>query len=177
MKNKKFIKEIVFYASVIVIALLIRYFVGGTMFVQGDSMTNTFQNHDIVVEEKISYYFSEPKYGDVVIVNDVINPFENTGEKKRLIKRVIGVPGDTIEVKNGVLLRNGKKIDEPYIKEKMEQDVDQVKVKKGTYYVMGDNRNNSLDSRILGSIPKDRIDGRIVLELWDDVFNTSFKLK
>lgn len=177
MKKKAVIKEIVFYASVIVIALLIRYFVGGTMFVQGDSMEGTFQNNDVVVEEKVSYYFSEPKYGDVVIVNDVINPFEVNGKEKKLIKRVIGVPGDTIEVKNGVLLLNGEKVNEPYIKEKMEQDFDKITVKKGTYFVMGDNRNNSLDSRILGSIPKEKIDGRIVLELWGDVFNTSFKVK
>lgn len=172
----KWAKELLFYGGVILIAICVRMYVGGTMLIDGESMEPTFQHHDVVIVDRISYHTGEPKLGDVVIVDDVVDPFDQTTKSKKLIKRVIGLPGDTLEVKNGELIRNGEKITEKYINEKMAQDMVEVTVEKGTVFVMGDNRNNSLDSRILGAFPREQIYGRIVLELFDDVFNTDFKI-
>lgn len=173
----KWAKELLFYGGVILFAVCVRIYIGGTMLIDGESMEPTFQHHDVVIVDRISYHTGEPKRGDVVIVDDVIDPFESKPNKKKLIKRVIGLPGDTIEVKNGELIRNGKKVKENYINEKMKQDMPEVTVEKGTVFVMGDNRNNSLDSRILGAFQREKIYGRIVLELFDDVLNTDFEIK
>lgn len=149
----------------LILAMVVKFFVADIVHVRGESMEPTIQNKDILVMEKVSYYFKEPKVGDVVIVT-----FDNYEE--RLIKRVVGVPGDEIEIKDGFLYRNGKKVEEPYIKEKMEGDEELVEIPKGYVFVLGDNRNNSLDSRYFGAAKFSEIDGKVLFEVKNDLFKT-----
>ena len=166
-KKKSMGREIMEYGIVIlaaiIVAFLVRYNIGQLVVVKGDSMNPTFQNKDIAISSIISYHKHKPKRGDVVIVQS-----EQLHEK--IIKRVIGVEGDTIEVKDGVLYRNDKRVKEAYIKEKMEGTVAKTKIDKNHVYVMGDNRNNSADSRVLGAFTLDDVKGKVVLELWNNPF-------
>lgn len=170
VENKKSTKrEILEYAIVIVIgialALLIRIFVAQIFLVSGQSMEPTLQNRDAGIVYLGSYRKHDPKIGDIVVVK------ENHINKK-IIKRVIGKPGDTIEVKDGVLYRNDKAVEEPYIKEKMKYDYPKITVPADNYFCMGDNRNNSSDSREFGTFSKDQIIGKLVFELWNNPFKT-----
>jgi len=126
----------------IAIGLCIRYFAMPVKVI-GHSMEQTLQNGDYMLMDRMSYRNSNPQYGDVVVTNSGL---EN-GQKK-LIKRVIGLPGDKIVVKDGHVFRNGKMSNESYIKEEMlpTEFVTDV-VPEGQVFVMGDNRNDSLDSR------------------------------
>lgn len=149
VKNEKtsiaqIIKE---YAVVIIgaiaLTLLISAFVKPGQVV-GESMTNTLQNNDLVLISKMAYKSHAPEYKDIVVLNT------NIDNGRILIKRVIGVPGDTVEIKDNVVYVNGDKLDESYIREPMVNNQDmKVVVPEGKIFVMGDNRNNSLDSRSL----------------------------
>jgi signal peptidase I len=142
--------------TVIIISLIIRFFIIENVEIVGQSMEPTFQNGDWVVMDKISYRFTDPKIGDVVIVD--------LGNKK-LIKRVVGTPGDHIYIKDGALYRNGEKVKEDYIKEPMDGEMTDYVVPQGDVYVMGDNRNNSADSRYYGPFEKSQLNGRIIFEI------------
>ena len=178
-KKKSTQRELLEYLIVIIIGVSLAFYVrsnvGQLFLVDGQSMEPTFQNHDFAVSSIISYKHNSPKIGDIVIVQaDTIN--------KKIIKRVEGLPGDTLQIKDGYLYRDGKKINEPYIKEKM-TNIDEFQtpydlmqsaytVPKGTVFVMGDNRNNSGDSREFGPFPNNKILGKVVLELWNNPFKT-----
>ena len=111
-------------------------------YIKGKSMEPTVYNKDVVIVNKLIYKLKEPKYKDVVIFHSDIDG------GKYLIKRVIGVPGDTIKITNGKLYVNKKEVKENYIKNKMINKKDyNVKIPQGKIFVMGDNRNVSLDSR------------------------------
>jgi signal peptidase I len=148
------------WVTAIIVALLIAFFIKQFMFaffqVSGDSMIPTFINGERVLVDKIPYYFHEPNYGDVIIFH--ATPTED------YIKRVIGKPGDEIEIKNGNLYRNGQKLSEPYIKEPMNpRQIFKIKVPSDELFVMGDNRNNSKDSREIGPIELHQVIGRVDL--------------
>lgn len=150
------------------LAMVIKTFVIDVVYIRGQSMEPTFQNGDVVLAEKLTGRFGEFDYGEVVIVSAE----KIEGIKKHLIKRVIGKEGDTIEIKDGVLYRNGKEVKEEYIKETIKQDFEKVTVGKGQVFVMGDNRNNSTDSRSIGAFDVKEIKGRVFIELADNVFVT-----
>jgi len=138
------------------VGLLLRFFVIEFVNVSGHSMTPGLEEGQIVLVEKISKHFSEPDYGDVVIVK-----FKSVDERY-YVKRVMGLPGDTLEVRDGKVLRNGKALDEPYILEDyIDTPMDQITVPEDHIFVMGDNRNNSTDSRSshVGAIPEKDIIG------------------
>jgi len=147
----------------IFVAYLVRYNIGQLVVVKGNSMNPTFENKDIAISSIISYRNHKPKRGDIIIA-------QSDQLHEKIIKRVIGVEGDTIEVKDGVVFLNNKKIKESYIKEKIEGTVEKTTVEKNHVYVMGDNRNDSADSRVLGAFPLDEIKGKVVLELWNNPF-------
>jgi signal peptidase I len=158
-KNTKmsFIIEIII---VIIIALLLRLFIIEVIKVVGESMEPTLMNEELVLIEKVGYYFSEPSRFDIVI-------FEREGEVELLVKRVIGLAGETVEIINGEIYINGEKLkDDTFYKEKLNYDFPAVTVPKGKIFVMGDNRGNSKDSRYFGSIEISRIRGRGILIIW-----------
>ena len=105
--------------------------------------------------------FSGPQRGDIVILHD---PREQAG--KELVKRVIGLPGELLEVSAGRVYINGRLLDEPYIHRKWSGDKPPVRIPEGEYFVLGDNRDGSADSRYFGLVPRDLIVGKAALRTW-----------
>jgi len=124
-------------------------------------MEPTLQNGERVMVEKISYRFRAPKRGEIVIIK---NPLKR---RDIYIKRVVGLPGDSIEVKNGCIFINGVLLDEDYIAEPLNSWYSgNFFVPEGHVFVLGDNRNHSDDSRRIGPIPYNDVVGRVVLVYW-----------
>ena len=146
---KKFLKEYVPYIVIIILVLLFKRFIMSPIKVNGDSMNTTLKDKDIMILNIIGYRFTDIKRFDIVVVD---------GEKEYLIKRVIGLPGEKIEYKNNKLYVNGKYVKDKYGK-KITNDFS-VKVPKDSYFVLGDNRTNSLDSRYFGAFKKKEILGK-----------------
>jgi signal peptidase I len=146
------------------IVLLLRAFVFQLSTVKSYSMEPTLYEKEWLFINKIAYEFGKPERGDVVIFKD-----PGPEHKQYLVKRIIGVPGDTLEIRNGQLYRNGELTIEPYTDSKIEyEDVPAFKVSAGHYFVMGDNRRQgaSRDSRHFKEVPEDIIKGRADLIIW-----------
>ena len=126
---------------------------------------------------KLSYDLHDVNRGDVVVFE---NPGDGDTTTKDLIKRVIGLPGETVEARDGQVVINGQPLDEPYLERDVEtrgaichtetkpgcQGPDKIVVPADSYFVMGDNRANSRDSRFIGAIPDSRIIGRAFVRVW-----------
>ena len=147
-----------------VLALVLKNYVIINATVPTGSMENTIMAGDRILALRTSYWFSDPERGDVVVFED---PDDPTG-KTLYVKRIIGVGGDTVEVKDGDVLVNGQVQDEPYIKEITEGDFGPYHVPEGCYFMMGDNRNDSLDARFWENtyVEKDAILGKVVLRYY-----------
>lgn len=147
----KFLKECVPYLVIILVVVLIRTFLVTPVRVQGTSMTPTLQNKDILVLKKYDHSY---KRFDVVVLN-----YNGT----RLVKRIVGLPGETISYQDGTLYVDNKDVKEEFINQKTEDfslnSLGIEKIPDGYYFVMGDNRNNSTDSRYIGLISKKDIIG------------------
>lgn len=141
------------------IALLLRMYIIQPYRVEMTSMVSTLEPNDLVLVEKISYKFSKPHRGDVVVFRP---PNDSTS---MYIKRVIGLPGDTISIANDTVYINGKPLEEPYVHSPM-ADMPETAIPEGKVFVMGDNRSVSLDSRSFGPIEISSIIGRAVLVYW-----------
>jgi signal peptidase I len=164
-----------------VLAFGIRSFVAEARFIPSGSMLPTLQIDDRLIIDKISYRFANPSRGDIVVFNPTAQ-LEKEKYKDAFIKRVIGLPGDRIDVKSGEVYINGKILSEKYLGEAPGQDwstTDKMSsgdhpikwptnglVPEGSYLVLGDNRNNSYDSHYWGFVPKDRIVGKATLRFW-----------
>ena len=144
----------------VVLAFVIKMFLFDFVLVQGSSMHPTLENGDRLIINKIEYRLGEPDYGDIVILN-----YSSSVE---YVKRVIAKGGDTIAIKDQVVYVNGEPIDEPYVNTDPYGDFPEVTVPEGTYFVMGDNRENSTDSRSLmvGFVPVKNIMGKAVWRIW-----------
>lgn len=157
MKNKN-MKKILGYVIPGVIgvcAALIASIFFGFVTVSGRSMQPTFNNGKYLITQKM---FNEYKQGDIVIAH--IN-FQDKNED--IIKRIIAVAGQTVEIKHGKVIVDNKELNEDYIKEQMiDQTFDKITIPEGYVYVMGDNRNNSLDSRNLGPISLNNLKGKVL---------------
>lgn len=127
--------------------------------VDGFSMRPTLQDGEYILVNKLAYKFSEPVRGDIVVFVFPVNPEED------LIKRIIGVPGDTITIQDGMLTVNSVVVDEPYINAPPAYN-GTWQVPKGELFVLGDNRNDSRDSHQWGLLPIENVIGRAVLIYW-----------
>lgn len=143
----------------IIAAAIIIAFIFETVSVDGSSMYPTLRNNDRLIIEKVTYYFRSPKPMDVIVMK---NPRNNS---ERYIKRIIAVEGDKIEIYNNKVYINGSLKDELYIFENRINDFSEITVPKNTVFVLGDNRNNSTDSRILGPINLKLIVGKAFIRL------------
>lgn len=162
-------KEVWEFVKLIVVSLLIiipiRLYIAQPFIVRGSSMDTTFENGDYLIIDEVSYQFEKPHRGEVIVFRYPHDP------SKYFIKRVIGLPGETIEIKDGVVtVKNdaypeGFKLEENYIQgETLPGSYKQLGDKE--YFVMGDNRPFSSDSRYWGSLDENYIIGRALVRLW-----------
>lgn len=154
----------------VALAVVIRYFLLTPIVVDGYSMMPTLHDKDKMIVNKIGYVLGEPERFDIIVFH--------APEKKDYIKRVIGLPGDTIEYKDDVLYVNGKAYEEPYLDENkkeykkldpvgpLTEDFKKEPVPEGHLFVMGDNRRSSKDSRHIGFVSIDEVIGKTSLVLW-----------
>lgn len=173
------------FAVAIVLALLIVTFVGQRVRVDGKSMESTLQDNDNLICDKISYRFKDPERFDIV----VIHPYEEESNgwfgdfvlwakrlvflapaRDRWIKRIIGLPGEEVRIDTqGNIYINGEILEESYGKEVIQDPgmaIEPIQLGDDEYWVMGDNRNHSSDSRVIGPVPRDRIVGRAFVRIF-----------
>jgi len=167
-KNKKTIKaEIYEWVKSIVIAFLLSLLIRATTIeafgTPTGSMQPTIGTADRMLGEKISYHFRNPHRGEIIVF---VPPPQATTQKIKFLKRVIGLEGDTIEVKNSKVYVNDKSLTEPYLKEVPLYDFSKIKVPKGYLFVLGDNRNNSADSHIWVFVPRQNVVAHIIFRYW-----------
>jgi signal peptidase I len=148
-----------------ILAIGIRQFVAEARYIPTGSMLPTLQINDRLIVDKLSYRFNAPQRGDIVVFNPT-DALEKQNFHDAFIKRVIGLPGDKIEVKEGRVYVNGQPIREEYIEEPPQYQMEAKVVPPDAYLVLGDNRNNSYDSHYWGFVPRDRIIGRAVVRFW-----------
>ena len=148
--------------AAVVMALLIRTFIVELYIVDGPSMKPTLQHEERLVVNKFIYRLRNPEKGEVLIFRYPRDP------SRDFIKRVIATGGDTIEIKEGRVYVNDQLLKEDYILEKTRTEYPKVTIPEGTVFVMGDNRNNSDDSRFadVGFVPLDLIKGKAVIVFW-----------
>ncbi len=153
---KDFFGWVVAIGVAVVIGLFMHIFVIEAFVVDGASMEPTFYSNDRIILWKSAYLFSEPKRGDIIVFRYPSDP------SRDFIKRVIGTPGDTVEIKNGYVFINGREIEEKYINTFPLNNFSARKVPPRSYFVLGDNRNNSMDSRDenVGFVPRSYIVGK-----------------
>lgn len=167
-KEKNILKEIIPYIVIVIVVVLIRSFIITPVKVDGASMVPTLSDNEILILKKYDHTFERFD----IIVFDYNN--------NRLIKRVIGLPGDYVEYKDDKLYINGKHVKEPFTRNsnttdfKLE-DIELDKVSKDCYFVMGDNRDNSTDSRIIGEVCMEDIKGSTNFSIFP--FNSFGKIK
>ena len=172
-KECNILKEILSWIIYIVVVIALTYivitYVGQRTEVKGESMMCTLQDGDNLIVDKISYRFRDPKRYDIIVF-----PFEYE-EDTYYIKRIIGLPGETVSIRDGCVYINGELLeDENYGREVMEEidgllyQMDDVKLGDEEYFVLGDNRNNSTDSRdpSVGTLTKEELVGRAWIRIW-----------
>jgi signal peptidase I len=159
------VEWVVIVAAALLAALLIKTFLLQAFYIPSDSMNPTLVQRDRVLVNKLSYHFHDVHRGDIVVFKRP--PLETDPKIKDLIKRVIALPGDTVEGRDGQILIDGRTLKEPYLaKNSPMNDFSARTIPKGHYWVMGDNRGNSKDSRAFGPIAKSLIVGRAFIRVW-----------
>jgi signal peptidase I len=191
-KSKSIIREISEWVLLIVAAFFIASLIQSELFalteVNMESMMETLEPGDKLIMNKLAYNFDEPQRGDIIIflrdepvngvlgrasiyISDIAKKLNKDFRRNRLIKRVIGVPGDTIEIVDNVLYVNGVEQNEPYARidpyEKivLNRQLEKVDVKAGQLFVMGDNRGHSMDSRDFGVISQSWVEGKAIFRI------------
>lgn len=169
------------FIKILVISLAIvfpiRAYVAQPFIVEGDSMEPNFSDGQYLIVDEISYRFKEPVRGEIIVFHPP------TGQRIFLIKRIIGLPGEKIIIENGKLIINDSKVkvelSENYLPEGLKTFPDTaLKLGESEYFVLGDNRPRSSDSRLWGVLPKENITGRAFLRLWPlsklDILTTKY---
>jgi len=166
VKNSNFWKELIkLVALSILIVVPFRFYVAQPFIVDGASMDPTFETGDYLIVDELSYHFQTPERGSVLIFKYPKDP------KKSFIKRVIGLPGETVSINAGVVTiinsdnPEGFVLEEPYLKSHSKETM-MIKLGLGEYFVLGDNRPSSADSRIWGPVPEDNIIGRPIIRFY-----------
>ena len=161
---REFLLDSIKYIVIIFIIMFVIFYVASITQVVGDSMNPTLKNGEVFILNKMKYRFSEVRRGDIISLQ--------YADTKYLIKRVIGLPGEKVEIKNSQLYINDKQYKEDYLPDDLVYDDFSLKtlgyesIPKDTYLVLGDNRKNSLDSREIGLIKKKDINGKISFRFW-----------
>lgn len=191
-KKKIVAREIFEWILLIIVAFLIASVIQSELFalteVNMESMLETLDPGDKLIMNKLAYSFDEPDRGDIIIflrdepvngvlgrasiyISDIVKKFNKEFRRNRLIKRVIGIPGDTVEIVNNVLYVNGVEQDETYVRidpfenKVLNGELRKIEVQPGQLFVMGDNRGQSLDSRAFGVIDRSWVEGKAVFRL------------
>ena len=162
---REIISTAVYLLAVVAVTFLFVQFVGQRTHVNGDSMNVTLEDGDNLIVDKLSYRFSEPERYDIIVF-----PYQYQ-EKTYYIKRIIGMPGETVQIIDGMVYIDGEMLDESYGKEVMQYSGvagDPIELGNDEYFVLGDNRNNSSDSRdpSVGNIKEDQIIGKAFIRIW-----------
>ncbi len=160
VEHPHLLRDLVETMVLVAIAFLVVNALIGRFRIEQVSMQPNLHEGEYVIVDKVSYGFGQPQRGEIVVLK---NP--SVGQPD-LIKRVIGLPGETIEVRGGSVYINGQPLTEPYIKPPMGQEQAPVTLQADQYFVMGDNRSNSEDSRRFGARPISDIVGRAWIIYW-----------
>ena len=168
-KNRNLKREIIslliYIAVVMGITFLIIHFVGQRTYVSGSSMESTLSDGDNLIVDKLTYHFSDPKRYDIIVF-----PYQYE-DNTYFIKRIIGLPGETVQIVDGTIYIDGEVLNESYGREVMQNSgmaADPITLGEDEYFVLGDNRNDSTDSRdpSVGKIKRNQIIGRAWVRIW-----------
>jgi signal peptidase I len=159
--TRTLVEIVVIVAAAFAIALLVQAFIVKPFTIHQISMRPTLEEGDRILLNRLSYHFREPARGDIIVFHSPITKGDD------LVKRIVAVAGDRVSVSGGKLYVNGVEQDEPYLLEQgFEGGLPETLIPAGDVFVMGDNRNNSGDSRLFGPIPKDVIIGCAFCVYW-----------
>ncbi|MBP7175950.1 MAG: signal peptidase I [Thermoclostridium sp.] len=183
--GREILEWFLYFLSAVIIASLLQSQLYALTTVHQSSMQNTLFEGHMLVMDKLSYQFSEPKKGDIIVfvknedtkgfikryqvfLKDVQLRFHNDFRSNRLIKRVIALAGDKVDIRNGAVYVNDILLDEPYVKGSTPGMALEypIEVPEGYIFVMGDNRENSLDSRSFGPISLNSVEGKAVFRIF-----------
>ena len=163
---KKFLRIVGEWAIIIlaafVMSLLLRNFLVDSRIVPTGSMIPTIQEQDRVLVDRLFYKWDTLERGDII----VFAAPEEAGENKDLVKRLIGLPGEEVEIRNGRVWIDGKSLNEPYLAEPINYKYGPITVEEGNYFVLGDNRNWSKDSHYWGLLDQKNVIGRVWIRYW-----------
>ncbi|MHC2995058.1 MAG: signal peptidase I [Candidatus Atribacteria bacterium] len=160
-RKKSMIRELLeTVISAGIIAFIIITFIGQVTVVRGASMEPTLHDRERLIANKISYRFESPERNEIIIFKPPI------GIKRNYIKRIIGIPGDKIEIVNGKIYVNDQALEEPYVKHRSYENMPPTIVPADSFFVLGDNRPNSSDSRYWGFVPRKNVVGKAWVVFW-----------
>jgi signal peptidase I len=162
VKNSKTFREKILYGILVIVSifLIINMIFFRYYWIPSGSMEPTLKIKDRIIVNKASYWVNKPVRGEIVVFRYPLNV------KKHYIKRIIGLPGEKVEIKNSVVYIDDRPLVESYIEESKYNNYGPVAVPEGYYFVLGDNRVNSMDSRVWGFVANEHIIGKVVYCYW-----------
>jgi signal peptidase I len=163
--GRTFLEWGILIAAALLIAIVIRSFVFQAFYIPSESMVPTLRVGDRVLVNKLSYKLHDPRRGDIAVFE--APETAQTDDIKDLVKRIVGLPGETIQGKDGRVYINGRLLSEPYLPEGTQsRDFGPKKVPPDSYFMLGDNRQFSKDSTYFGPIKRDDLIGRVFMRIW-----------
>ncbi len=143
-------------AIVAAVSFLVFHYLTPPFCIDGESMAPTYRSGGLTLGWQPAYTFAEPRRGDIVIIR-------MAGDRVTLLKRIVALPGEEIEFRNGKVFIDGRKLEEPYVKKKGDWNLESRTVEEGHYYVIGDNRSGRMEEHVFGQVERSRI---IATPLW-----------